>query len=40
MIFPGAEDGSGNFTLKGLATINNAATNGIAIVRPDENFDY
>jgi hypothetical protein len=29
-------DGDGNFTLKGLATINNVATNGIAIVRPDE----
>jgi hypothetical protein len=32
-------DEDGNFTLKGLATINNAATNGIAIVRSDEQFD-
>jgi hypothetical protein len=31
-------DEDGNFTLKGLATINNVATNGIAIVR--EGFDY
>jgi len=33
-------DSSGNFTLKGLASINNAATNGIAIVRLDESIDY
>jgi hypothetical protein len=32
-------DEDGNFTLKGVATINNAATNGIAIVQPDEEFD-
>jgi hypothetical protein len=32
-------DGDGNFTLKGLATINNVATNGIAIVRSDERID-
>lgn len=31
-------DEDGNFTLKGLATINNAATNGIAIVRADHAF--
>jgi hypothetical protein len=33
-------DEDGNFTLKGLATINNVATNGIAIVRSDERIDY
>jgi hypothetical protein len=32
-------DEDGNFTLKGLATINNAATNGIAIVRSSEHID-
>jgi hypothetical protein len=32
-------DGNGNFSLNGLATINGAATNGIAIVRLDENGD-
>ena len=32
-------DEDGNFTLKGVATIDNAATNGIAIVQPDEEFD-
>lgn len=30
-------DENGNFTLKGLATINNAATNGVAIVREDHD---
>ena len=30
-------DEDGNFTLKGLATINNAATNGIAILREDRD---
>jgi hypothetical protein len=30
----------GQFTLKGLATISNVATNGIAIVRSDERIDY
>jgi len=33
-------DEDGKFTLKGLATVNNAATNGIAIVRSDERNDY
>lgn len=32
-------DGNGNFSLKGVATINSAATNGIAIVRLGENAD-
>jgi len=32
-------DGNGNFRLKGVATINSAATNGIAIVRLGENAD-
>lgn len=33
-------DGDGNFTLKGLATINNAATNGVAIVREDRDTHW
>lgn len=33
-------DGDGNFTLKGLATINNVATNGIAIVRENPRFNW
>jgi hypothetical protein len=33
-------DGNGNFTLKAQATINSAATNGVAIVRPDNNFNW
>ena len=33
-------DEDGNFTLKGLATINNAATNGVAIIRSDDRIDY
>jgi hypothetical protein len=33
-------DEDGKFTLKGVATVNNAATNGIAIVRSDERNDY
>ena len=33
-------DGDGNFTLKGLATINNAATNGVAIVSEDRDFSW
>jgi hypothetical protein len=33
-------DEDGTFTLKGLATISNVATNGIAIVRSDERIDY
>ncbi|GLQ45361.1 hypothetical protein GCM10007862_04120 [Dyella lipolytica] len=33
-------DGSGSFTLKAQATINSAATNGIAIVRPDSDFNW
>jgi hypothetical protein len=37
-IFAVNEDGK--FTIKGLATIGNAATNGIAIVRSDERTDY
>jgi hypothetical protein len=32
-------DEDGNFSLKGLATINSAATNGIAIVRQDRDAD-
>lgn len=32
-------DGDGNFKLKSSATINNPATNGIAIVRSDDNFN-
>jgi hypothetical protein len=32
-------DGDGNFNLKSSVTINNAATNGIAIVRSDDGFD-
>jgi hypothetical protein len=32
-------DGDGNFNLKSSTTINNAATNGIAILRVDEGFD-
>jgi hypothetical protein len=32
-------DGDGNFNLKSSATINNAATNGIAILRADEGFN-
>ncbi|GAB2555023.1 hypothetical protein [Rhodanobacter koreensis] len=32
-------DEDGGFTLKGLATINNAATNGVAIVRADHDSD-
>jgi hypothetical protein len=34
-----AVDEDGNFTLKGLATINNVATNGIVIVRSDDLID-
>ena len=34
-----AVDEDGNFTLTGLATINNAATNGIAIVGADDRVD-
>jgi hypothetical protein len=30
-------DEDGNFSLKGLATINNTATNGVAIVRGDRD---
>lgn len=37
-VFAVNEDGK--FTIKGLATIGNAATNGIAIVRSDERIDY
>src|SRR5882757_4486560 len=37
-VFAVNEDGK--FTIKGLATIGNAATNGIAIVRSDERTDY
>jgi hypothetical protein len=33
-------DEDGNLTLEGLATINNVATNGIAIVHPEEHSDY
>jgi hypothetical protein len=33
-------DEDGNLGLQGVATINNAATNGVAVVRLDENFDY
>jgi hypothetical protein len=33
-------DEDGNLALQGLATINNVATNGIAIVRLDEHVDY
>ncbi|RDS86135.1 hypothetical protein [Dyella psychrodurans] len=33
-------DGEGNFNLKNSVTINSAATNGIAIVRNDDNFNY
>jgi len=33
-------DGDGNFNLKSSVTINNAATNGIAIVRSDDGFNY
>jgi hypothetical protein len=33
-------DGDGNFNLKSTVTINNIATNGIAIVRNDDNFNY
>jgi hypothetical protein len=33
-------DEDGNFTLKGVATINNAATNGVAIIRSDDRIDY
>jgi hypothetical protein len=33
-------DGDGNFNLKSSVTINNAATNGIAIVRSDNGFGY
>jgi hypothetical protein len=33
-------DGDGNFNLKNTVTINNTATNGIAIVRNDDNFNY
>jgi hypothetical protein len=33
-------DEDGNFTLKGLGTINNAATNGVAIIRSDDRIDY
>jgi hypothetical protein len=31
-------DGDGNFNLKSSVTINNTATNGIAIVRGDDDF--
>ena len=34
------EDEDGNLGLQGVATINNVATNGIAIVRLDEHVDY
>jgi hypothetical protein len=37
-VFSVNEDGK--FTLRGLATIGNATTNGIAIVRSDERIDY
>jgi hypothetical protein len=33
-------DGDGNFTLKGLATINSTTTNGIAIVRGDRDSSW
>jgi hypothetical protein len=33
-------DEDGNFSLKGVATVSGVATNGIAIVRMDENTDY
>jgi len=33
-------DGDGNLGLQGVATINNAATNGVAIVRDDGDLDY
>ncbi|GLQ91732.1 hypothetical protein [Dyella acidisoli] len=33
-------DGDGNFNLKSSATINNPTTNGVAIVRSDDNFNY
>lgn len=33
-------DGDGDFNLKSSVTINNAATNGIAILRADEGFNY
>jgi hypothetical protein len=33
-------DEDGNFTLRGVATVNSAATNGIAIVRPDDGSGY
>jgi hypothetical protein len=33
-------DEDGNLGLQGLATINNVATNGVAIVRLDEHVDY
>lgn len=33
-------DGDGNFTLKAQATIHSATTNGIAIVRPDNDFNW
>jgi hypothetical protein len=35
-----AVDEDGNFTRTGLATINNVATNGIAIVSDDDRIDY
>jgi hypothetical protein len=33
-------DGDGNFNLKVSVTLNSATTNGIAIVRKDDNFNY
>jgi hypothetical protein len=33
-------DGDGDFNLKSSVTINNVATNGIAILRGDEGFNY
>jgi hypothetical protein len=33
-------DEDGNLGLQGLATINNVATNGVAVVRLDEHSDY
>ncbi|RDS79643.1 hypothetical protein DWU98_16370 [Dyella monticola] len=33
-------DGDGDFNLKSAVTIGNAATNGVAIIRSDDNFNY
>ncbi|GLQ51882.1 hypothetical protein ACFFJT_18245 [Dyella flava] len=33
-------DGDGNFNLKSSVTLNNPATNGIAIIRNDDDFNY